>query len=82
MTAVPSLIPHVQTVVPQTPFVDHVEPIREQPTVVGYEVPMFPILAVISLIALMWALSSAALADPRPKAILEIAKTISQKRIM
>lgn len=82
MTAVPSPIPHVQTVVPQAPPIDNVEPVREQPTIVGHRARVLPILAVVSLIALMWAVSSAALADPRPKAILEIAKTISQKRNM
>lgn len=80
MTAMPSPIPHVQTVVPQTPLVDPVQPEREQPIVAGHQAPVFPILAVACLIALMWALSSAALADPRPRAILAIAKTISQKR--
>jgi len=82
ITAVPSPIPHVHTVVPQTPLVDNVKPVREQPNVVAHKAPVLPILAVVSLIALMWVLSSAALADPRPKAILEIAKTISQKRKM
>jgi len=83
MTAIPSPIPHVQnvqTAVPQKAPVDNVEPEREQPIVEGHEAPVPPILAVVSLIALMWALSSAALADPRPRAILAIAKTISQKR--
>jgi len=82
MTALPSPIPHVQTVVTLTPLVDPVEPVREQPSVAGHQAPVLPILAVVCLIALMWVLSSAALADPRPKAILEIAKTISQKRNM
>lgn len=82
MTAIPSPIPHVQTAVPQTAPVDNVEPVREQPVVEGHEAPVLPILAVVFLIALMWALSAAALADPRPRAILAIARTISQKREM
>lgn len=80
MTAMPSPIPHVQTAVPQTEPVDNVEPVSEQPIVEGHEAPVLPILAVVFLIALMWALSAAALADPRPRAILAIARTISQKR--
>lgn len=79
MTAVPSPTSQIQTVVPQTPLVDHIEPVREQPSVVERKAHVLPILAVASLIALMWALSAAALADPRPKAILAIAKTISQR---
>jgi hypothetical protein len=82
VTAVPSPIPHVQSVPPQAPVIDHVEPEREQPSIAEVKTPVLPILAVVSLIALLWALSSAALADPRPKAILAIAKTISQKRDM
>jgi hypothetical protein len=39
-----------------------------------------PVLAVVCLIALMWAISSAALADPRPRAILAIARTLSMKK--
>lgn len=72
-------MPHVQTVVPQTSVVETIETVREQPNVEGHKAPVLPILAVVSLIALMWALSAAALADPRPRAILAIAKTISQK---
>lgn len=73
-------MPHVQTVVPQTSVVETIETVREQPNVEGHKTPVLPILAVVSLIALMWALSAAALADPRPRAILAIARTISQKR--
>ena len=76
----PSPIPYIQTTVPQTAPVDIVEPVLEQPIVERHEVPVLPILAVVFLIALMWALSAAALADPRPRAILAIARTISQKR--
>jgi Big-like domain-containing protein len=82
ITAVPSPISHVPTVVPQTPLVETTKPVREPTTVVPQRARALPTLAVVSLIALMWALSSAALADPRPKAILEIAKTISHRRRM
>ena len=80
MTAVPSPTPHIQTVVPQTPFVDHIEPVREQPSVVERKAHVLPILAVASLIALMWAVASAALSDKRPVAINAITKTIQQKQ--
>lgn len=80
MTAVPSPTPHVQTVAPQTPLPDFVESESEQPTNTEPNTSMLPVLAVICLIALMWAISSAALADPRPRAILAIAKTLSIKK--
>jgi len=80
MTALPSPIPHVPTAGPQISLIDPAEPESEQPIIEEPEAPVFPILAIISLITLMWALSSAALADPRPKAILAIAKTISERK--
>jgi hypothetical protein len=73
-------MPHLQTTVPQVSLIDPAEPESEQPIIEEPVAPMFPILAVVSLITLMWALSSAALADPRPKAILAIAKTISERK--
>jgi hypothetical protein len=80
MTAVPSPTPHVQTVAPQTPLVDFAEPEPEQLITAEPNTPVLPILAVVCLIALMWAISSAAMADPRPMAILAIAKTLSMKK--
>jgi len=80
VTALPSPVPHFQTTVPQISLIDPAEPENENPVVEEPIAPAFPILAIISLITLMWALSSAALADPRPKAILAIAKTISQRK--
>ena len=80
MTALPSPMPHLQTAVPQISLIDPAELESEQPIIEEPVAPMFPILAVVSLITLMWALSSAALADPRPKAILAIAKTISERK--
>ena len=79
-TAMPSPVPHIQTVVPQTSVAETAESVREQPTIVGHKTPVLPILTVVSLIALMWAISSTALADPRPRAILAIAKTLSMKK--
>jgi hypothetical protein len=80
MTALPSPLPHLQTAVPQISLIDPVEPESEQPIIEELVAPLFPILAVVSLITLMWVLSAAALADPRPKAILAIAKTISERK--
>jgi hypothetical protein len=42
--------------------------------------PAASMLTLVVLIALIWAIASAALADTRPAAILAIAKTISQKQ--
>lgn len=78
VTAMPTT--SVQVRKTPTPIVESVAPTRKQPTVVGREGAAVPILAVSSFIALLWAVSSAALADPRPKAILRIVKTILQKR--
>jgi hypothetical protein len=77
MTAVPSPTSN-SNCCPQTPLIDHIEPVREQPSVVERQAHGLNPGGCV-LIALMWALSSAALADPRPKAILAIAKTISQR---
>ena len=80
MTAISSPTPHVQNAAPQTPLPDFVELESEQPTSVEPNTPILPVLAVVCLIALMWAISSDALADPRPRAILAIAKTLSMRR--
>lgn len=80
MTVQPSPVPHVQTVLPQTPIVEMNESVHEQPTVREHRFSALQIMAVVALIALLWALSSAALADPRPRAIHAIAKTISKKK--
>jgi Big-like domain-containing protein len=74
ITAIP-LPTNVQPVATQSVLV--AEPVSRPPTVAGRKGHTLPILAVVSFIALLWVLSSASLADPRPKAILEIAKTIS-----
>ena len=73
----------VPTIQPQ----EEVVPIAEVPVVVETQPQPEPkvtytrsILFFVTLIALMWALSSSALSDRRPKAILAIASTISQKR--
>ncbi|HSG41840.1 MAG TPA: Ig-like domain-containing protein [Anaerolineales bacterium] len=78
MTILPSPAPQVQSVAPPTTIVETTEPEQEQPVVVEHQVPAIQVLAVVVLIALMWAISSAALADPRPRAIQAIAKTITQ----
>jgi hypothetical protein len=80
MTLLPASIFPVPTAVPQISINDPAEPQSVQPITEEPAGPVFPTLAIISLITLMWVLSSAALADPRPKAILAIAKTISQRK--
>jgi len=80
VTTLPSPVPHAQSIIPQTTIIEITEPEQEQPTVVEDEISTLQVLAVVALVALMWAVSSAALADPRPKAILAIAKTISQRK--
>lgn len=90
LSAVPDLPPGSISLVTAIPFPTHVQsvatqsllvvgPVSKQPTVEGRNGHTFPILAIVSFIALLWVLSSASLVDPRPKAILEIAKTISMK---
>jgi hypothetical protein len=79
-TAVPSPTPHAQIAATRTPLPDFVERESEQPITADPNTPTMPLLAVVCLIALMWAISSAALADPRPSAILAIAKTLSMKK--
>jgi hypothetical protein len=80
MTLLPASSPPVPTVVPQLSINDPAEPQSVQPITEEPAGPVFPTLAIISLITLMWVLSSAALADPRPKAILAIAKTILERK--
>jgi hypothetical protein len=84
------LSPGPTSVITATPFPSHVQsaatqslpvmgPASKQSAPAGRKGHTFPILAIVSFIALLWVLSSASLADPRPKAILEVAKTISVK---
>jgi len=80
MTMPPSPVPQVQSVIPQATNVEATQPEQEQLTVTVHPVSALQVLVVVVFIALMWALSLAALADPRPKAILAIAKTISQRK--
>jgi len=80
MTMPPSPVPQVQSVIPQATNVEATQPEQEQLAVTVHPVSALQVLVVVVFIALMWALSLAALADPRPKAILAIAKTISQRK--
>lgn len=80
ITAIPSPAPSAQIAATRTPLPDLVESESEQRTTAEPNTPTMPLLAVVCLIALMWALSSAALADPRPRAILAIARTLSMKK--
>lgn len=91
-TTVPEVTPVatvevITNVVPTAQPQEEVVPTIEVPVVVETQPQPEPrvihirsILFFVTLIALMWALSSSALSDRRPEAILAIAKTISQKR--
>ncbi|HKI53071.1 MAG TPA: Ig-like domain-containing protein, partial [Anaerolineales bacterium] len=77
----------ITSVVPTTQPREEVVPTAEVPVVVETQpqpeskvIHTRSILFFVTLIALMWALSSSALSDRRPEATLAIAKTISQKR--
>ena len=72
--------PEIKETSTPVPPVAEASSIRIRPQSKKGLTPSASILTWVVLIALMWAIASAALADTRPAAILAIAKTISQKQ--